>query len=188
VLSDLLKWNVVPTTEIAEGPLGIGSFQEWVDAKVSEVDIFNPTEVPENWLTVISGVDDTGNLVTLAHNDRLDLRQIAILDALANNADRKAGHLITDLSDKTWAIDHGVTFNTDPKLRTVLWGWLGNEIPNYLLKDLASFLSLIDQSELVSLLTNDEVRALISRTENVIETAKFPAPNPNWPAVPWPIF
>jgi uncharacterized repeat protein (TIGR03843 family) len=188
VLSELVGWDVIPETIIAEGPLGIGSFQTWKDAEVLTVDIFPPNEVPTDWLNITSGVDENGNIVSLAHGQNTDLIKIALLDAIANNADRKAGHLLTDATDKTWGIDHGVTFNVDPKLRTVLWGWLGTEIPEDLLFDLVRIKDQLPTSELGELLAADEVDATIKRLTELIDTGVFPAPNPNWPAVPWPIF
>lgn len=188
VLSELIGWDVIPKTIISEGPLGIGSFQEWKEAEILKVDIFEPNFVPEDWLNITSGVDETGKVVTLAHSQDSDLIKIALLDAIANNADRKAGHLLTDADDKTWGIDHGVTFNTDPKLRTVLWGWLGTEIPENLLSELVVAANNLEISELSELLTQDEVNATIERLTDLLETGIFPAPNPNWPAVPWPVF
>ncbi|MTB10247.1 MAG: phosphatidylinositol kinase, partial [Actinobacteria bacterium] len=67
VLSELLQWNIVPATVIASGPYGVGSLQNWVDAEVTSVDVFTPGEVPADWLTIISGIDEDGDEVTLAH-------------------------------------------------------------------------------------------------------------------------
>ena len=188
VLSDLIGWNIVPLTQIGHGPLGIGSFQNWLDAEVTQVDIFVPAEVPKQWITVTSGVNEHGSRVTLAHSPSSDLQKIVLLDALANNADRKAGHLLTDSQNKTWAIDHGVTFNSEPKLRTVLWGWLGEPIPDSFLADLDNLDNRILGSELLELLTPEEIETLLSRAKNILVERKFPMPSPNWPAVPWPIF
>jgi uncharacterized repeat protein (TIGR03843 family) len=188
VLSEILNWNVVPETVIATGPYGLGSFQEWKEADVTEVDIFEPTQVPESWLNVFSGVDQHGNQVVLAHSDNEQLLKIALFDALINNADRKAGHLITDGDLKIWAVDHGVTFNLEPKLRTVLWGWLDQPIPSQLVQEIEQLLPKINDSELVELLSDSEVDQLLIRSEELLKSGKFPQPNPNWPAVPWPIF
>ena len=118
--SELLGWNVVPETTIQEGPYGIGSFQKWIDAEPATVDIFPPNEVPQGWLTIMSGIDEEGDQVTLAHENSSRLQQIAVFDTLINNADRKACHLLTDESGVTFGIDHGVTFNSEDKLRTVV--------------------------------------------------------------------
>lgn len=188
VLSELLGWQLVPETTIDEGPLGVGSFQIWVDGQISTVDIFPNNSLPDKWLAITSGIDEEGNQVTLAHSSNSDLMKIVLFDALANNADRKAGHLITDDQSRTWAIDHGVTFNTDAKLRTVLWGWLGEEIPENLIEDISNLKNQISGSELIELLTPEEFVALEIRIEILVSDKKFPEPNKEWPAVPWPIF
>ena len=188
VASQLLAWDVVPETTIAVGPYGIGSFQEWIDAEPTAVDIFSPSEVPEGWLTIMSGIDEDGDQVTLAHENSDRLKQIAVFDALINNADRKAGHLLTAESGQTYGIDHGVTFNSEDKLRTVLWGWIGQSIPEQYINDLQNFQSKISDSELIELLDESEIAALQSRLNLLIEQKKLPSPSPNWPAVPWPVF
>ncbi len=186
--SELLGWDVVPETTINEGPYGIGSFQAWIDAEPTTVDIFAPNQVPQGWLTIMSGMDEDGEHVTLAHEDSERLKQIAVFDALVNNADRKAGHLLTDGSGKTYGIDHGVTFNEEDKLRTVLWGWIGQAIPKTLMTDLAMFKTRIAGSELEELLTTAEISAMSSRLDELLTQKALPSPSPHWPAVPWPVF
>ncbi len=188
VASELLGWNVVPETTIQEGPYGIGSFQKWIDADPATVDIFAPNEVPQGWLTIMSGIDEEGDQVTLAHEDSSRLQQIAVFDTFINNADRKAGHLLTDESGVTFGIDHGVTFNSEDKLRTVLWGWIGQSVPEQYLADLASLKSKITGSELEELLDNSEILALQARLDELLEQKTMPIPSPHWPAVPWPVF
>lgn len=188
VVSEMLGWDIVPETTIADGPYGIGSFQNWIDAEPSTVDIFPPNTVPENWLTIITGIDEEGHQVTLAHEDSPRLLQIAIFDALVNNADRKAGHLLTDNSGKTFGIDHGVTFNAEDKLRTVLWGWIGQTLPEEYVVDLEKLKSQITNSELDELLDQSEIAALQDRIDVLIAENVMPSPSPHWPAVPWPVF
>jgi len=188
VVSEMLGWDIVPETTIQDGPYGIGSFQKWIDAEPTTVDIFPPTTVPDGWLTIITGFDETGVEVTLAHEDSLRLLQIAVFDALVNNADRKAGHLLTDDSGNTFGIDHGVTFNSEDKLRTVLWGWIGQQIPENLLSDLNELKQKIYESELEELLNQSEVSALLERLNILLDQKTMPSPSPHWPAVPWPVF
>jgi uncharacterized repeat protein (TIGR03843 family) len=188
VMSQLLGWDIVPETTIQEGPYGIGSFQKWIEAEPTTVDIFSPGEVPEGWLTIMSGIDEDGGQVTLAHENSDRLQQIAIFDALINNADRKAGHLLTTKSGETYGIDHGVTFHFENKLRTVLWGWIGQSIPELLLSDLQNLQSKIVESELIELLDESEINALQSRLDLLIAEKTLPSPSPHWPAVPWPVF
>jgi len=186
--SELLGWNVVPETTIQEGPYGIGSFQKWIDAEPATVDIFPPNEVPQGWLTIMSGIDEEGDQVTLAHENSSRLQQIAVFDTLINNADRKAGHLLTDESGVTFGIDHGVTFSSEGKLRTVLWGWIGQSVPEQYLADLASLKTKISGSELEELLDGSEVTALQARLDELLIQKTMPSPSPHWPAVPWPVF
>jgi uncharacterized repeat protein (TIGR03843 family) len=188
VVSHMLGWDVVPETTIKEGPYGIGSFQKWIDAEPTTVDIFPPNTVPDGWLTIITGIDEEGKQVTLAHEDSPRLRQIAVFDALINNADRKAGHLLTDQSGMTFGIDHGVTFNAEDKLRTVLWGWIGQDISEAHIVDLKKLQSEIAGSELEELLDASEIHALQQRVEDLIAERVMPSPSPHWPAVPWPVF
>ena len=188
VMSEILGWNVVPETKLSEGPYGIGSLQNWLEAEVTVVDIFPPDQVPEHWLTVITGLDENGDEVTLAHADEPRLQQIAVFDALINNADRKAGHILTDQDGNLFGIDHGLTFHDEDKLRTVLWGWISQPIPDQLLADIAAAEDEISKSELSQLLSSDELVALHDRLAKLIATKKMPVPSPHWPAVPWPVF
>jgi uncharacterized repeat protein (TIGR03843 family) len=111
-----------------------------------------------------------------------------VFDALINNADRKAGHLLTDQAGMTFGIDHGVTFNAEDKLRTVLWGWIGQDISETHIADLKALQSEIAGSELEELLDASEIHALQQRVEDLIAERVMPSPNPHWPAVPWPVF
>ncbi len=100
VTSELLGWNVVPETTIQEGPYGIGSFQKWIDAEPATVDIFPPNEVPKGWLTIMSGIDEEGDQVTLAHEDSARLQQIAVFDTLISHHTWVA----TDMTRKALAV------------------------------------------------------------------------------------
>ena len=188
VLNQMLGWDLVPETILSEGPYGVGSLQTWLTAEVEAADIFGPGQVPEDWLTIASGMNEEGKPVTLAHADDQRLQQLALLDAVINNADRKAGHILTTDSGSHFGIDHGVTFSAEDKLRTVLWGWIDKEIPAQWLNDLDALQEQIAGSELIELLDSAEISALTRRIEALLMTAKFPAPSPQWPAVPWPVF
>lgn len=187
LLSEALGWSMVPETFLAEGPSGVGSFQKWISHSDEYIaDLFDPAQVPDEFVRIIDGVDETGKPITLAHLTADEVARIAVFDALANNADRKAGHLL--VGEKIWAIDHGVTFHSEFKLRTVLWGWHGQEIPSEILADL----DRLRQQDLVAIfgdyLSEDELVALSDRLDELILTKKFAEPSPNWPAIPWPIF
>lgn len=188
LVSELLDWDLVPETLIGEGVFGVGSFQRWVESQPTLVDIFDQKQVPSSWLIVTSGIDQSGKEVVLAHANDERLQKIALFDAVINNADRKAGHILESSDRKIWAIDHGVTFNVEPKLRTVLWGWLDEAIPENLLLDLKRILPLLKESEVAKLIDQEEFAQLISRIDLLITNQTFPKPNENWPPVPWPIF
>lgn len=188
VLSEIGGWGVVPETVISEGPLGMGSLQTWVEAEVIDVDVVVPANIPNGWLEIVRGIDQNGAQVALVHADNPQLRAIALFDAVANNADRKGGHLLTDVSGKVFAIDHGVTFNHEPKLRTVLWGYVDADFTTSEIEQLIQVREKVATSELVDLLNEAEISALTSRIDELLKNGRFPAPSASWPSVPWPVF
>lgn len=188
VLSEIGEWRVVPKTELREGPLGLGSFQDWVEAEVVDVEVVKPEAVDSSWLEIVRGVDDAGQEVVLVHADKPQLRAIALFDAVANNADRKGGHLLTAKTGQVFAIDHGVTFNEELKLRTVLWGYAGLRLTEKEIEQLRRLQDAIANSEIVELLYTQEVDALHGRINGLLSDGCFPEPSPHWPSVPWPIF
>ena len=188
VLSELGGWHVVPKTVLREGPLGLGSFQDWIEAEVVDVAVVKPHDVDSAWLEVLRGVDDAGKEVVLVHADKPQLRAIALFDAVANNADRKGGHLLTTKSDEVYAIDHGVTFNAELKLRTVLWGYTNQQLTALEIQQLRGLKDVIASSELIELLNAQEIDALHGRVNSLLSDGSFPAPSPHWPSVPWPVF
>jgi uncharacterized repeat protein (TIGR03843 family) len=144
--------------------------------------------VPDNWINVLSGRDERGQSVVLAHSSDEKLKRVALFDAIINNADRKASHILTSSTGEHFLIDHGVTFHHEPKLRTVLWGWVDTTISDHDLDDLALLAESIDSSELAQLLDDLEVSALHQRIADLIDSKKYPSPSDEWPAIPWPIF
>jgi hypothetical protein len=165
VVSKQLGWDLVPPTILRDGPAGFGALQWFIDEN-EEADV---RELPRT------------------HPD--ELRRLALLDAVINNADRKAGHLLVDRSGKLWGIDHGVTFNEDPKLRTVVWVYEGEPIPPAMLADLETFARTGPSStELVELLAVPELDALCERVSTLLVTGVFPEPDPGRYHVPWPPF
>jgi uncharacterized repeat protein (TIGR03843 family) len=188
ILSELLGWHVVPETSLVDGPHGIGSLQQWVDAEVTAVDVMAPGTVPSGWMSVFEGVGPDNKPVVLVHRDDHELLRIAVFDVVINNADRKGGHILTDSAERHYAIDHGVTFHTEPKLRTVLWGWAEQPIPEEFMRDLERVSEQLSESELIELLSQDEVSALKNRIEDLVARGEMPAPSGDWPAIPWPVF
>ncbi len=183
VLDGLLGWGLVPVTAWREhGPAGAGIVQEWVGGSV-DLGVFPPNQVPPGWISVVDAQTEDGPVV-VAHRDDTATAQIIIFDVVNNNADRKGGHLLRT-EHGLYGIDHGVTFHTDPKLRTVLWGLAGAAIADDLLERLAS--ALPDFDALEEWLTLAEVRHTVRRAQALLEARTFPAPTGDWPALPWPI-
>jgi uncharacterized repeat protein (TIGR03843 family) len=187
----LLGWGLVPATVWRDdGPLGPGSLQAWVeaDSERAPVDVLDSTDVTSSWIVVAEGEGSSGGHVCLAHEDSVDLRRVALLDAIVNNADRKGGHVLRALDGSVWAIDHGLTFHTDPKVRTVLWGWSGQPIAP---SDLADLHRLVDDWSAVATalepqLTRAEMAATRGRLESLLLQGEYPHPDGAWPALPWP--
>lgn len=192
-IDHLLDWGYIPCTVWRDdAPLGPGMVQEWrEDAAVGEViTVCAPDDVPNDWLVVLEARDPAGRPVCLAHANSSDLQRMCILDAIINNGDRKGGHVLTDAHGSVFAVDHGVTFHTDNKLRTVVWGWAGESIPAPLLADVARLRDVLSDRHprVDTWLQPTESIALRQRIDALIETGSFPLPSPEWPAIPWPVF
>jgi hypothetical protein len=150
LVSSALGWDFIPLTVIRDGPEGIGSMQLFVE---TDGDPHRPQ-------------------FTDAH--RAELARIAVYDLITNNADRKAGHCLLGTDGRVWGIDHGLTFHTDPKLRTVLWEFYQGEVAAELLADVRSLLESASRrgalaAQLGELLARDEVKTFFSRAERVLE-------------------
>jgi len=112
---------------------------------------------------------------------------MVLLDAIINNTDRKYGHILVDSHGSVFGCDHGVTFHSDPKLRTVLWQWAGDEFTTEEISVLKKSIE-IAESILSDLITKEEIQALLQRSSEMIESGRFPYPSEEWPAIPWPPF
>lgn len=190
-LSEHLGWGIIPPTVYrAETDFGAAMVQGWIDADpyLDLVDVRPPEAVPDTWCRVLEGEDSQGRPLTLAHANLPELARIAVFDSLVNNADRKGGHILPDASGRLWAIDHGVCFASEPKLRTVLWGWAGEPIDMALLDDVAALHESLrqDVDDIDRWLTHEERVALRDRTRALLHEGTFPMPSPDWPALPWP--
>jgi uncharacterized repeat protein (TIGR03843 family) len=208
LVSEALGWGVVPRTWLRDGPLGPGMVQLWqnVDTAQSPVDVVPTDEVPADGVrTVLEGVDEDERPVSVVHEDSPSLRRMAVFDAVVNNADRKGGHVLPLPDGRRLGVDHGVTFHVEPKLRTVLWGWLGERLDDEELAGVGRVRAGLGAGSatgtgttsgtdgdlghrLRGLLTPDEVAALAERCDRLLRTARFPAPEGDMPAVPWPLF
>ena len=167
VVSRAAGWDVVPPTVMRDGPFGPGMCQLWID--------HDP------------GVD----LIALSRRtDHPGLRDMAVFDAVVNNADRKIGHLLPVADGHLYGCDHGVCFAEDYKLRTVLWQWRGKNLPRRSMEALRRLnAQLTDGSltgELATLLTASEISATKLRLQTLLEHRVHPYPPADWPAVPWP--
>lgn len=193
VVSEALGWRIVPPTILRDGPHGPGMVQLWREPSEDRVavDIVAEGEVPPGWCEVFDGVDSHDRVVTLVHEDTPALRRIAVFDVLVNNADRKGGHVLARDDGHRYGVDHGLTFHSDPKLRTVLWGWLDQPLIGAERAGIETLLTGLTGDlgdELSALLTRSEVDAFERRCRRLRRQGRLPAPAGNWPAIPWPPF
>ncbi len=162
---------------------------EPADAVSSLLALVEPGQEPTGWKAVVEAETGDGRRVLLVHADDPALRRMAVLDAVINNADRKGGHLLPTSAGRIYGIDHGVTFHTDNKLRTLLWGWAGERLTDEattVLRRLRGELSGALGERLSALLTVAETSALRDRVGSLLDVGVHPAPSGEWPAIPWP--
>jgi uncharacterized repeat protein (TIGR03843 family) len=164
-LSEALGWALVPPTVERAGPLGEGSVQ-----------LFVPADFAQHYFTL---VEDPAS--------HPDLRRICAFDLIANNADRKAGHCLRGLDGRIRAIDNGLCFHVEPKLRTVVWAFAGEAIPDEVLADVRRLLARGLPRALEGRLDPDEGRALLRRAAALAAGRRFPddggASDYPWPLV-----
>ena len=168
VVSEAGGWDFVPPTVLrSDAPLGPGSLQLFIDHD------------PERHYFVMK-------------DDRLaDFEAFAAFDIVVNNADRKAGHVLEDRSGRLWAVDHGLTFNTEPKLRTVIWDFAGNRASDEVLARVARVRGALQDDmsfgeRLRELLSEAEFHALEVRTHRFLEQGVYPEPTSSH-HLPWPL-
>jgi len=166
-VSQAAGWGIVPPTLMRDGPFGPGMCQLWIEA------------------------DDSADLIALSRScDHPQLRDMAVFDAVVNNADRKIGHLLPLPDGHLYGCDHGVCFGEEYKLRTVLWQWRGRRLPGRAMQALSRLQLNMAEGELAAdlatLLSPGEVRATRERIDLLIQHRVHPYPPENWPAVPWP--
>ena len=167
LVSHWLDLHLVPPTILRDGPYGTGMVQKWID------------------------IDPKVDLMDFYQGNDPKLRLLALLDIITNNTDRKIGHLIPIDGGHLYGCDHGVTFHSEDKLRTVLWQWANEPFTQQELELLERARSCFagELGELlVPLLTEIEIQETQRRVADLLATGTFPLPNPEWPAVPWPAF
>ncbi|MFN2609159.1 MAG: SCO1664 family protein [Acidimicrobiales bacterium] len=162
VVSEALGWGLVPATVARDGPLGPGSLQRFVEADFSE-HYFSLLERPE-------------------HHPAL--KAVCTLDVLLNNGDRKSGHCLL-AEERIWGIDHGLCLAADPRLRTVIWDFAGQPVPDELMGPVAR-LAASPPAALAGLVDDDEVAALAARAAVLVRRPVFPVPR-SGRAYPWPL-
>jgi uncharacterized repeat protein (TIGR03843 family) len=223
LLSAATGWQLVPPTTLrADAPYGPGSVQWWIVGKGDQgagdvdgapqvargdgeqelplaepgaglVDVVPPNHRPPGWLEVVEAVGWDGERVALVHADDPVLRRMAVLDAVANNADRKGGHILRGTDGHVYGVDHGLTFNEDDKLRTVLWGWAGERLPPETVEVLTELAADLDDDGplrrgLGGLLDGREVQRTAQRVRLLLRSGRHPRPGGHRPSIPWPAF
>ncbi len=163
LLSEALQLHLVPFTIMRDGTFGPGMVQEWIE------------------------IDEELDVVDLASGESERIREMALFDVIINNTDRKYGHILPTKDGAIYGCDHGVTFHTDPKLRTVIWQFAGKE---FTANELQVLRNACDLAPKVTdgLISAAELSALNSRIEDLLGAGAFPEPSADWPAVPWPPF
>lgn len=168
LVSEALGWGIVPVTVLCDGPYGPGSLQQFIDADLQR------------------------HYFTLQPVERLRLRPVALFDLLVNNADRKGSHVLLEKrTEKFYAIDHGLCFHTEDKLRTVIWDFAGENIPEELLNDLYNLSKMLAVSlrpQLAAYLLADEIEAFNLRLQKLITQPVFPMPTAGRRSFPYPPF
>jgi uncharacterized repeat protein (TIGR03843 family) len=166
-LSTWLGWGIVPETVLRDDdslPFGAGSLQRFV-----------PFDVEAHYFTLVEDA---------AHHAAL--RTICCFDLVANSADRKGGHCLRGDDGRLWAVDNGLTFHCEAKLRTVIWDFGGQPIPAHLVADLCRLADGGGPPALESLLSTTERAALVRRAEAVVEAGTFPIDHSSR-RYPWPL-
>lgn len=168
VLNDALGWQLVPPTILRDGPYGIGSVQLYIDS------------------------DDAAHLFTMQKEGGFEwqIERLAAFDYVINNADRKSGHCLKGTDGRLWAIDHGICFHSEYKLRTVLWDYAGKPLRDDIHADILALHARLKSGDatytmLDQLLDDDELRALRRRIARLADTGKNPEPGQGR-NIPWP--
>jgi uncharacterized repeat protein (TIGR03843 family) len=191
-IAESCELGLVPPTVLRDGPFGPGMVQLWIEHGPDDlVDIVHPDDVPDGWRNVLFARDRSGDPVVLAHADRADVAELAVLDVVVNNTDRKGGHVLLGPDGRAYGVDHGICLHSEPKLRTVLWGWAGEPLPAAAREKLAKLQVALDAelgAELADHLTAAEIHAVADRTEQLLAAGVFPTPTEHARVIPWPLF
>ncbi|MET9701241.1 SCO1664 family protein [Streptomyces sp. NPDC006529] len=215
LVSEATGWGLIPATVLRDGPYGEGMVQHWIEtAEAEEPDdsdgpgdsdgsgeggdpggrllaLVEGEEAGQGWKPVALAEVGEGRTALLVHADDPRLRRLAVLDAVINNGDRKGGHLLAAPDGRLYGIDHGVSFHTEDKLRTLLWGWAGESLTDEARAVLASLTLLLADgaplaTRLAELITPVELDAVRGRVADLLRTGEHPRPSGDWPSIPWP--
>ncbi len=164
LLSEAMGVDLVPPTVVRDGPFGEGSVQWYVDA-----------DHEQHYFTLQESREDLSPV----------FRTFAVFDIIANNTDRKSGHILIDRDEHLWGIDHGLCFAADFKLRTVIWEYAGDPVPDDLL---AAVRQIADEppTQVAALLADDEVLAMQERAQWIVDHPVLPADR-SGRRYPWPL-
>ena len=165
-LSEALGWGIVPPTVLRkDAPYGPGSLQ-----------LFVASDYEQHYFTLLEegGRED-------------ELRVFCAFDVVANNADRKSGHVLYATDGRLWGIDHGLCFHVQPKLRTVIWDFADEEVPEDVVEDLGRLLGSGLPDEVAELLSRAEADAVLERAALLTAEGVFPEPLGDRPPYPWPL-
>ena len=165
-LSEALGWGLVPPTVVRDdAPFGAGSVQLFIDS-----------DYERHYFTLF---EDGGR--------ESELLAFCAFDVVANNADRKSGHVLVAADERLWGIDHGLCFNVLDKLRTVVWDFAGEEVPDRILGDLELLVAQGAPAQLTELLSQSELEAMLDRAARLGAAGTFPEPVGDRPPYPWPL-
>lgn len=193
-VSEALGWDIVPPTILGDGPHGPGMVQLWRDEDDDQapVDIVSHEQVPAGFRHVFDGLDAHDQPVSLVHEDSPALRRMALFDVVVNNADRKGGHVLPMVGGHRHGVDHGLTFHLEQKLRTVLWGWVGEPLTDPEVEGLTRLAEAFDGDlgeRLRDLVSRPEVAMAAQRLSRLLARGRFPSPPTSaYPLIPWPPF
>ncbi|MFG3264380.1 MULTISPECIES: SCO1664 family protein [Streptomyces] len=192
-VSEATGWGLVPPTVLRDGPYGEGMCQLWIEVspEAELLALLDAEEPGPGWKAIGLAEAGEGRTALLVHADDERLRRLAVLDAVINNADRKGGHLLPTTDGRLYGIDHGVTFNAEDKLRTLLWGWAGEPLTGEAVEVLKGLQSALETggtltATLAALITPAEIDATRARVGALLESGRHPEPGGDWPAIPWP--
>ena len=169
LVSEALGWGLIPPTIIRDKGLepGVGMLQLFIEH------------------------DPSQHYFTMKEERVEDMRRIALFDWLTNNADRKGGHCLLAADGRIWCIDQGLTFHIEDKLRTVIWDFQGEPVPEHLLADVRALAERLESDEEIAsairaMLAPREFDRLRERIASIDSTRTYPAPPP-WRPYPWPM-